>query len=151
MATGQKHLSRRAKHSSIKDRGDKDLPRPFVNISKDKNQYQLNPRTRHSSIVIKDSLYCWGGDEHDLSRPFVTDSKDMRKRASTVYIFYLSTFDSERALITGNPPEGVMGYACTSIENNLLYFGGSCKSLDCYHNNLHKLNSLTNPVCLNKY
>ena len=94
--------------------------------------------------MIKDSLYWWGEDENDLPRPFVNDSKDMRNSASTVDIFHLSTFDSERALITGNLPEGVMGYACTSIENNLLYFGGSCKPLDCYHNNLNQLNSLTN-------
>ena len=89
-------------------------------------------------------MFCWGGDENDLPRRFVNYSKDKRKSASTADIFHLPSFDSERASITGNLPEGVMGYACTSIENNVLYFGGSCKPLDCYHNNLHQLNSLTN-------
>ena len=107
-------------------------------------QYEWNRRTRHSSIVIKDSLYCWGGDQKDLPRPLINDSKDKRKSTSFVNVFRLPTFEWERRSIIGNLPEALMGYACTTIKNNVLYFGGSCKPLDGYHNNLYELNSLTN-------
>ena len=42
-----------------------------------------------------------------------------------------------------NPPAGVLYYACTNVQNNLLYFGGNCNPGDCYHNNLYSLNTLT--------
>ena len=74
----------------------------------------------------------------------VHDSEDKRQITSSINIFHLRTFQWERKCTTGNPPSGVMSYACTNLENNILYFGGSCKVVDCFHNNLYKLNSLTN-------
>ena len=74
----------------------------------------------------------------------VHDNEDKRQITSSVNIFHLPTFQWERKLTTGNPPSGVMSYTCTNLENNIFYFGGSCKCGDCFHNNLFELNSLTN-------
>ena len=97
---------------------------------------QWNQRIRHSSIVVKDSLYCWGGDQKDLPTLLINNCKDKRKSTSSVDIFHFFTFEWKRTSSTGNP---LMGYTYTNIENNVLYFGGSCQPLDCYHNNLHLL------------
>ena len=72
----------------------------------------------------------------------VHENEDKRQISSSVNIFHLPT--RERKLTIGNPPSGVMFYACTNLENNIFYFGGCCKADDCFHNNLYKLNSLTN-------
>ena len=104
--------------------------------------YELNKRTSHSTVVIKDSIYCWGGNQKNL--PMVHDNEDKRQIASFVNIFHLPTFQWERKLTIGNPPSGMMFYACTNLEKNIFYFGGCCKADDCFHNNLYKLNSLTN-------
>ena len=98
--------------------------------------------TSHSTIVIKDSIYSWGGYQQNL--PMVHDNEDKRQITSSVNIFHLPTFQWKRKLAIGNPPAGVMSYACTNLENRMFYFGGSCKVDDCFHNNLFELNSLTN-------
>ena len=104
--------------------------------------YEFKWRTYHSTVVIKDGMYCWGGNQKDL--PLVHGSEDKRKITSTVDVFYLPMFQWERKITTTNPPKGVVDYACTNIGNKILYFGGACKYDDCFHNNLYKLNSLTN-------
>ena len=101
----------------------------------------MNWRTAHSTILVRDKLYCWGGDQKYL--PLVHDSEDKRKITSSVDVLELPTFKQERNSTTGNPPAGVMRYACTNIKNNVLYFGGNCKPFECFHNSLYKLNTLT--------
>ena len=101
----------------------------------------MNWRTSHSTILVKNTFYCLGGKQKALPR--VHDSEDKRKITSTVDVFELSTFKWERKSTTSNPPAGVLYIACTSIKDNILYFGGNCKSFDCFHNNLYKLNTLT--------
>ena len=103
----------------------------------------MNSRAYHSTILVTNKLYGWGGDQKDLPRPLVHDSEDKRKITSTVDIFELSTFKWERKSTTSNPPAGVLNYACTNIKNSVLYFGGDCKQFDCFHNNLYDLNTLT--------
>ena len=98
-------------------------------------------RVNHSTILVRNKLYCWGGDQNDL--PLVHDSEDKRKITSTVNVFEFSTFKWERKSTTNNPPAGVMKYASTSIKDSVLYFGGNCKTRDCFHNNLYELNTLT--------
>ena len=98
--------------------------------------------TYHSTIVIKDSIYSWGGYQQNL--PMVHDNEDKRQISSSVNIFHLPTFQWERKLTIGNPPSGVIKYACTNLENRMFYFGGCCKVDDYFHNNLYELNSLTN-------
>ena len=103
----------------------------------------MNWRAYHSTILVRNKLYCWGGNQKDLPRPLVHDSEDKRKITSTVNLFELATFKWERKSTTSNPPAGVLFYACTSIKHNVLYFGGCCKLFDCIHNNLYELNTLT--------
>ena len=99
-------------------------------------------RSEHSTVVINNTLYCWGGDQEDL--PKVHDNKEKRKITSSIDLFHLPTFTWERRSTTGTPPVGVRGYACTIIDNKIFYYGGCCKPDDCYHNNLYELNSLNN-------
>ena len=105
----------------------------------------MNWRTQHSTILVRNKLYCWGGDQKDLPKPLVHvhGSEDKRKTTSTVNIFELSTFKWERKSTTSNPHAGVLKYACTNIMNSIFYFGGSCKPVDRFHNNLYELNTLT--------
>ena len=101
----------------------------------------MNWRGNHSTILVRSKLYCWGGDQKNL--PLVHDSEDKKQITSSADIFELLTFRWERKSTTSNPPAGVLDYACTSIKDSVLYFGGNCKQLDCFHNNLYKLNTLT--------
>ena len=97
-------------------------------------------RTQHSTVVINNTLYCWGGDQKDL--PYVHDNEE--KKITSIDLFHLPTFTWERRSTTGTPPVGVLGYACTYIDNNIFFYGGCCKNDDCYRNNLYELNSLNN-------
>ena len=101
----------------------------------------MNLRTNHSTILVRNKIYCWGGNQKDL--PLVHDSDDKRKITSTVDTFELSTFNWERKSTTSNPPAGVFNYSCTSIKDSVLYFGGHCKPHDCFHNSLYVLDTLT--------
>ena len=103
----------------------------------------MNWRAYHSTILVRNKLYCWGGNQKDLPRPLVHDSEDKRKITSSVDIFQLETLKWEQKSTTSNPPAGVMTYACTSIQDSILFFGGTCKPVDCFHNNLFELNTLT--------
>ena len=105
-------------------------------------QYEMKCTTRHSTVVNSHRLYCWGGDQENLPRVHYNDEK--RKFTSSVDIFHLPTLKWERRSTTATPPAGVMGYACTNIRDSILYFGGSCKPNDCFHNDLFELNTLTN-------
>ena len=99
-------------------------------------------RAYHSTVVNSDRLYCWGGQQKDL--PMVHYNDEKRKFTSTVDTFHLPTMKWERRSTTATPPAGVINYACTNIRDSILYFGGSCKPSDCFHNDLFELNTLTN-------
>ena len=99
-------------------------------------------RTEHSTVIINNILYCWGGNQEDL--PNVHDNEEKRKITSSIDLFLLPTFTWEGRSTTVTPPVGVRSYACTKIDNKIFYFGGDCKPHDCYHNNLYELNSLNN-------
>ena len=97
-------------------------------------------RTEHSTVVINNILYCWGGYQEDL--PEVHDNEEKKKFTSSIHLFHLPTLTWERRSTTGTPPVGVRGYSCTKLDNNIFYYGGMCKYDDCYHNNLYELNSI---------
>ena len=99
-------------------------------------------RIQHSTIVNNHRLHCWGGRQNDLPMVHYNDKK--RKILSFVDIFHLPTLKWERRSTTATPPAGVMDYACTNIRDSILYFGGSCKLDDCFHNDLFELDTLTN-------
>ena len=104
-------------------------------------EYHFGGRTEHSTVVINNTLYSWGGNQKDL--PKVHDNEE-KKKFTFIDLFPLPTLTWERRSTTGTPHVGVSGYACTEIDNNIFYYGGSCKTDDCYHNNLCELNSITN-------
>ena len=99
-------------------------------------------RTEHSTIVINNTLYSWGGNQKDL--PQVHDNEEKRKITHSIDLFHLPTLTWERRFTTGTLTVGVRGYACSKIDNNIFYYGGNCKPGDCYHNNLCEFNTLTN-------
>ena len=105
-------------------------------------EYQLGWRRDHSSVVINNISYCWGGDQKDLSKVHCNEKK--KKITSSIDLFHLPTLKWERRSTTGTPPAGALGYACTNIGNNTFYYGGCCKIDECYHNNLYELNSINN-------
>ena len=105
-------------------------------------QHHIQWRARHSTIVNSHRLYCWGGKQEHL--PLVHYNDEKRKFTSSVDIFHLPTLKWERKSTTATPPAGVIGYACTNIRDSMLYFGGSCKPNDCFHNDLFELDTLTN-------
>ena len=105
-------------------------------------QYEMKSRSQHFTVANSDRLYCWGGQQVDL--PMVHYNDEKRKFTSSVDIFHLPTLKWERKSTTATPPAGVMGYACTNIRDNILYFGGSCKPRGCFHNDLFEFNTLTN-------
>ena len=99
-------------------------------------------RTDHSTVVINNILYSWGGNQKDL--PKVHDNEEKKKITSSLDLFHLPMLRWERRSTTGTPAVGARGYACSKIDNTIFYYGGNCKPNDCYHNNLYEFNSLTN-------
>ena len=99
-------------------------------------------RAVHSTVLNSDRLYCWGGQHEDL--PMIHDHDEKRRFTSSVDILHFPTLKWERRSATATPPTGVMNYACTNIRDNILYFGGSCKLDDCFHNDLFELDTFTN-------
>ena len=104
-------------------------------------QYEMKWRGGHSTVVNRDRLYWWGGKQKDL--PLVHYNDEKRMFTSSVDIFHLATLKWEKRYTTANPPVGVMDYACTNLRDNILYFGGSCKPSNCFHNDSFCFNTTT--------
>ena len=68
--------------------------------------------------------------------PFEHDSDKKRNLTSFVEIFDIPSLSWSRVPTVGIPPAAVIGYSCASISDTVYYFGGQCKPLDCYHNNV---------------
>ena len=101
---------------------------------------KAKPRAKHKAPVIGDSLYLWGGDQLDLPR--VHDSPQKKQLVSSVEVFSFSTGQWSSQLTRGTPPQGVMGYSCTTSHSNIYYYGGWCGHDDCHYNSLNVLNTL---------
>ena len=101
--------------------------------------YKPKGRYDHSSVVIGNKLYNWGGRQDGL--PKVHNSEKKRKFLSNIDVLHLETGIWYNKPTTGDPHPGVRGYACTAIENKrkLFFFGGYCGHDDCYHNNISQL------------
>ena len=91
--------------------------------------------------MISDALYLWVGDSDDL--PAVHNSEEKRKVTSKVHIFDITTGKWNNQSTRGNPPLGVEGCLCTTVNNKIYYFGGYCVHDQCYHNSLNELNIST--------
>ena len=95
---------------------------------------------RHDTVVIKDLMYAWGGDEYGLS--YVHSSNEKQTFTSKIKIFHLPSGQWNVKATSGNPPLGVMGYSCTAVGEKIYYFGGFCGHDLCYHNSLNELETV---------
>ena len=91
--------------------------------------------------MIGDSLYLWGGDQPNF--PKVHSNNEKRRLTSQVQIFNINSGKWDSKLTRGNPPLGVSGYSCTTLNNKIYYFGGFCRHDICYHNSLNELDTST--------
>ena len=99
-------------------------------------------RYRHSTAVVDNQLYLWGG--HQDGMPVVHDSAEKRQFYSSVEVFDVNTGCWEQRTTRGTPPLGVVGYSCAAVRNELHYFGGRCgHGGGCYHNRVHILSTST--------
>ena len=110
-------------------------------ISFSTGQYKLNGRGGHRTQVIGDSVYLWGGDQPNL--PKVHSNDDKRRLTSQIQIFNIISGKWDSKPTRGNPPLGVVGYSCTTLNNKIYYFGGYCGHYVCYHNSLNELDTST--------
>ena len=94
-------------------------------------------RSEHSTAVVKNQLYLWGGNQKGM--PAVHDSAEKRQFFSSVEVFDVNTSYWEQCTTSGTPPLGVRGFACVAVRNDLHYFGGYCGHRGCYHNSVHTL------------
>ena len=101
------------------------------------DNYVPTMRSHHSTHIVGDYLYIWGGDIYGL--PGVHDNEVKRRMTSVIELFHLPTRKWEQRPTKGEPPLGVWGYASTVIGNRIYYFGGRCNHDDCRHNNLNSL------------
>ena len=98
--------------------------------------YRPEGKRYHSSIVIGNKLYHWGGRQPRALRT--------KEKTTNIDVLHLDTGIWSNKTTTGDPHPGVRGYACTAIENKcrLFFFGGYCSYDDCY-NNISQLDSET--------
>lgn len=101
-------------------------------------KYHSGWRIYHSTVVIGDQVFLWGGQHKYLSEVHETISS-----SSLVDIFNIRTSKWQRRSTTGNPPPGMFRYACTNIGKKIYYYGGNCRPSDCFHNALVELSTDT--------
>lgn len=88
-------------------------------------------RFGHSTVLVNEKLYLWGGWQKGF--PEVHSSPEKLQLLSKVDIFDLYKGEWYRGDIQGDPPLGVRGYSCTSVGDNIYYFGGYCGHNWCRH------------------
>ncbi|XP_019859546.1 PREDICTED: uncharacterized protein LOC109587763 isoform X1 [Amphimedon queenslandica] len=104
-------------------------------------QYQLGVRVQHTTAVVGEVLYCWGGARGGLDGSH--DSPTKKQCTSAIDAFNLLSGVWSSQPTRGSPPLGIMGVSCTTINNNIYYFGGWCGHDFCFHNSLNCLDTLT--------
>ena len=106
-------------------------------VSCSTDYYVPTKRSYHSTHIVSDYLYMWGGAIVGL--PKVHNNKVKRKMISVIELFHLPTGRWEQRPTNGKPPLGVIGYASTVISKTIYYFGGYCNHDQCHHNSLNSL------------
>ena len=94
-------------------------------------------RYSHSTHIVGDYLYMWGGDIDGF--PKVHDTEIKQRMTSVIEVFHLPSGMWQQRPTNGKPPLGVWGYASTVIGNKIYYFGGYCSHDKCRHNSLNSL------------
>ncbi|XP_011409493.1 PREDICTED: kelch domain-containing protein 3-like, partial [Amphimedon queenslandica] len=111
------------------------------NLDVSLGQYQLGWRAQHTTAVVGEVLYCWGGRVREgLDKSH--DSPTKKQYTSAIDAFNLLSGVWSSQPTSGTPPLGIRGVSCTTINNNIYYFGGYCGHDSCYHNSLNCLNTL---------
>ena len=100
---------------------------------------KLSGRIDHSTQVIGDFMYLWGGGPVKL--PQVHNNYEKKRLTSQVYIFDIISGNWDIKFTQGSPPLGVSGYFCATVKEKIFYFGGWCRHDDCYHNSLNELDT----------
>ena len=108
-----------------------------VCVSCSTDYYVPTKRSHHSTHIVGDYLYMWGGGIDGL--PKVHDNEVKQKMTSVIEVFHLLTGRWEQRPTNGKPPLGVYGYASTVISNRIYYFGGYCNHDQCRYNSLNSL------------
>ena len=106
-------------------------------VSCSTDYYVPTKRYGHSTHIVGDYLYMWGGNIDGLPR--VHDNEVKRKMTSVIEVFHLPTGRWEQRPTNGKPPLGVYGYASIVISNRIYYFGGRCNHGQCRHNSVNSL------------
>ena len=68
--------------------------------------------------------------------PHEHDSDEKRNIISFVEVLDIPSLSWSRVPTVSIPPVAVMDYACANISDTAYYFGGRCKTNDCYHNDV---------------
>lgn len=110
----------------------------FVFVDK---RYQPLPRLGHSTVVVGDRLYLWGGWHKSV--PKIHSSSEKIKVLSLIEVYNLRTGEWCQIPTSGIPPLGVAYYSCANIGDDLYYFGGRCGHDACHHNTIHRLSTVT--------
>ncbi|XP_019863356.1 PREDICTED: rab9 effector protein with kelch motifs-like, partial [Amphimedon queenslandica] len=84
--------------------------------------YEPAERHSHSTVIVGDCLYTWGGKKDD--HPKEHNIEIERRDSSFVEVLHLPTGRWEQKPTTGDPPLGIMNYAAAAIGNEIFYYGG---------------------------
>ena len=104
-------------------------------------QYRPGWRAEHTTAVVGEVLYCWGGHQEGLDESHDSPSKIQCTSAIDAFNLLSGVWSSKPT--RGTPPLGMIGVFCTTINNNIYYFGGYCGHDSCYHNSLNCLDTLS--------
>uniref|UniRef100_A0A1X7VJ25 Uncharacterized protein n=1 Tax=Amphimedon queenslandica TaxID=400682 RepID=A0A1X7VJ25_AMPQE len=110
----------------------KAVPSPTV------KDYEPAERSGHSTVIVGDCLYMWGGrrDDHPKEHNIEMEKRD----SSFVEVLHLLTGRWEQKPTTGDPPLGSINYAAVAIGNEIFYYGGLCSHRRYDDNVLYSLN-----------
>ena len=99
--------------------------------------YEPAKRSYHSTVIVGDCLYMWGGKRGDHPREHNIETE--RRDSSFVEVLHLPTGRWEQKPTTGDPPLGIIQYAAVAIGNEIFYYRGHC-SHHHYDDVLYSLN-----------
>ena len=108
-------------------------------VSCSTDYYVPTKRYSHSTHIVGDYLYMWGGDINGFLH--VNDTKEKQSMTSVIEIFHLPTGCWKQLPTNGKPPLGVVGYASSVLGNKIYYFGGYCNYDSCWDNGLNSLST----------
>ena len=98
--------------------------------------YEPAKRSCHSTVIVGDCLYMWGGYSNRKKHNIKAERRD----SSFVEVIHLPTGRWEQKPTTGDPPLGIINYVAVAIGNEIFYYGGHSGHGQCDDNVLYSLN-----------